>query len=208
VSGSFASFCAVAVLVVVTPGPDTALTIRNTLAGGRRGGIFSALGIVTGQGAWTAATAAGLSALLVASGRGFLALKLVGAAYLVYLGARAIYAAFDANPRRDTTGRTASAPSALAAYRQGLASNLANAKMAAFFTALLPQFAPRSASFIDLAARGLVLCGCTLAWLALYACVVARTAYVLRRRHVRRWLEGITGATLIGLGIRVAVERP
>jgi threonine/homoserine/homoserine lactone efflux protein len=204
---SFAAFCGVVVLVVVTPGQDTALTIRNTLAGGRRGGIFSALGIVTGQATWTLATAAGLSALLVGSSRAFFVLKLVGAAYLLYLGTRALWGALRTTSVASPTPRERAAPQAVAAYRQGLLSNLGNAKIAAFFTTLLPQFAPdKSASFGDFVALGLVLCACTLVWLTLYACVVARTADALRAPRVRRWLEGLTGAALVALGVRVALE--
>ena len=203
----FAAFCVVALLVVVTPGQDTALTIRNTLAGGRRGGVFSALGIVTGQATWTVATAAGLAAVLVASSGAFLALKLIGAAYLVYLGARSLLAALRRSGPASSARPRGAVANGRVAYRQGLLSNLGNPKIAAFFTTLLPQFAPSNASFPDFVAHGIVLCGLTLVWLTLYACVVARTADFLSRTRARRVLEGVTGATLVGLGIRLAAER-
>lgn len=203
----FAAFCVVALLVVVTPGQDTALTIRNTLAGGRRGGIFSALGVVTGQATWTVATAAGLAALLGASSRVFLALKLFGAAYLVYLGARSLLAALRRSDSASPARLQGAGPNGRVAYRQGLISNLGNPKIAAFFTTLLPQFAPRNPSFLDFAGHGLVLCGFTLVWLTVYACVVARTADFLSRARIRRVLEGVTGAALVALGIRLAAER-
>src|SRR5687767_9190598 len=82
----FAAFLGISALVIVTPGQDTALTIRNALRGGRRPGIFTAFGIATGQATWTVATSAGLAALLLASEPLFVALKLAGAAYLVILG--------------------------------------------------------------------------------------------------------------------------
>jgi threonine/homoserine/homoserine lactone efflux protein len=87
---SFAAFLGVAVLVIVTPGPDTALTIRNSLLGGRRDGVFTALGVSTGQCAWAIATSAGIAALLVASEPAFVALRVFGAAYLVFLGVRVV----------------------------------------------------------------------------------------------------------------------
>jgi len=87
------AFVGVAVVVIIAPGQDTALTVRNTLAGGRRAGVRTAVGVVCGQGVWVLAASAGLAALLVASERAFLALKLAGAAYLVWLGARALHAA-------------------------------------------------------------------------------------------------------------------
>ena len=86
----FAGFLAIALIIIVTPGPDTALTIRNTLFGGRRGGIFTALGVCAGQATWTLATSAGIAALLAASEPVFLAVRLIGAAYLVFLGAHAL----------------------------------------------------------------------------------------------------------------------
>ena len=85
-AGQVAAFLGVSLLVIVTPGQDTALTIRNALAGGRRGGVFTALGVVSGQLTWALAASAGLAALLVASQPAFTALRLAGAAYLVLLG--------------------------------------------------------------------------------------------------------------------------
>src|SRR5438034_1857954 len=83
-------FLGISLLVIVTPGQDTALTIRNTLLGGRASGVFTAVGVSAGQSVWTLATSLGIAALLVASEPAFLAVKLVGAAYLVFLGAQAL----------------------------------------------------------------------------------------------------------------------
>src|SRR6266542_650433 len=139
VAGQLAAFLGVSTIVIVTPGPDTALTIRNTLLGGRRAGIVSAMGVSSGQAAWTLATAAGIAALLAASEPAFVAVKVAGAAYLVLLGAQSLLRALrrksqpaSAVPREPLTAR--------AAFRQGLISNLGNPKMAVFFTSLLPQF--------------------------------------------------------------------
>ena len=88
------AFLGVAVLVIVTPGPDTALTIRNTLLGGRPAGIATALGVVSGQAVWALATSVGLVALLLASEPAFAAVRIAGAAYLIYLGVQALVAAF------------------------------------------------------------------------------------------------------------------
>ena len=88
---SFLAFIGVSLLVIVTPGPDTAITIRNTLAGGRIGGIFTALGIACGQTIWAVATSFGIVALLIASEPLFLTLKYAGAAYLAFLGIQALF---------------------------------------------------------------------------------------------------------------------
>ena len=194
-----AAFLGVSAIVIVTPGPDTALTIRNTLMGGRRAGIFTALGVSSGQAIWTLATAAGIAALLAASEPAFLAVKLVGSAYLVWLGIQAILAAIRGRRRFvEAPQRRALAPRT--ALRQGLLSNLGNPKMAAFFPSLLPQFAH---SFSMLLALGFTFCAMTLVWLT----VVARAGELLSRPAIRRVVEAVTGAVLIALGLRLATER-
>src|SRR5918992_3451138 len=198
-----APFLAVALVVICTPGPDTALTIRNTLLGGRRAGIFTALGVSTGQAIWTLAASAGIAALLVASEPAFRALKLVGAAYLVWLGLQTLWSAVrrkaraEADPKRPVEPRRA--------WRQGLISNLGNPKMAAFFTSLLPQFG--DASFAAMFALGLLFCTLTFVWLTAYAFVVAKAGDVLRRDRVRRAIDAVMGAVLVAFGLRLATER-
>jgi threonine/homoserine/homoserine lactone efflux protein len=199
------AFVAVAAVVIVTPGQDTALVIKNTLAGRRPAGIATAVGVSAGQAVWALATSAGLAALLVASERLFLALKLAGAAYLVYLGLHSLWNALtrrapSVEAERDRRlGRRA-------AFRQGALSNLGNPKMAVFFTSLLPQFAP-SGAFLDLLALGLLFAVLTVAWLSAYALAIERASNVLRRPSVRRALDAVTGVVLVALGLRLATER-
>jgi threonine/homoserine/homoserine lactone efflux protein len=201
-TGSLAAFFAVSAIVIVTPGQDTALTIRNSLFGGRSGGLATALGVSAGQAVWTLTASAGLAALLVASEPAFVALKLLGAAYLVYLGAQSLLSAVRGRHRPHSGVRTASAGRA---FRQGLLSNLGNPKMAVFFSSLLPQFG--GTSFVSLCSLGLVFCTMTLVWLSAYAVVVARAGDVLRRPRVRRVLDAVTGIALTVFGIRLATER-
>ena len=152
------AFLAVAVVVIVTPGPDTALTIRNTLLGGRRCGILTGVGVSAGQLVWALATSAGLAGLLAASETAFQALRLAGAAYLVFLGGQAIIAALRGShaPERSAAAGGPTRPLATrVALRQGLVSNVTNPKMAVFFPSLLPQFAPDGrTSFWTLATAG------------------------------------------------------
>jgi threonine/homoserine/homoserine lactone efflux protein len=199
-------FLVVAAIVIVTPGPDTALTIRNTLLGGRRAGVHAALGVSTGQALWALATAFGVAALLAASEPAFMALKLAGAAYLVYLGAQSLLAALR-RVERAHTERTGTTLPASVAYRQGVVSNLGNPKMAAFFLSLLPQFTSGDATIAPLLALGIVFSTMTLAWLSAYAFAVARAGDFLRRGVVRRILDAAVGAVLVALGVRVAVDR-
>ena len=137
-------------------------------------------------------------------------MKYAGAAYLVWLGAHAVWTALRARSA-ETTGAALAGRSghlaSLTALRQGVVSNLGNPKMVVFFASLLPQFAPASGpSFAALLSLGLVFCALTFAWLALYAAVVAKAGAVLLRPHVKRWIEGVTGAVLIALGLRIATE--
>jgi len=204
------AFLGVAVLVIVTPGPDTAVTIRATLLGGRRGGVMTASGVVTGQACWTLAASAGITALLVASEPAFLALKFAGAAYLVYLGVQALLAAIRGHAT-PVAGDAESAPRlpGATAYRQGLISNLGNPKMAAFFTSLLPQFGTTDAgpSFWLMLALGLLFCLLTWLWLVLYATAINRLGDALRGSRLRRSIEAVTGTVLVALGLRLATEQ-
>lgn len=207
----FLAFLGVSLMVIVTPGPDTAITIRNTLLGGRAGGVFTALGIASGQVVWALATSAGIVALFTASELLFLVVKYAGASYLVYLGIQVLRDAL----RRGTTQAVTLVGFAprlkrAAAFRQGIISdlsNLSNPKMAVFFASLLPQFAPAGAqTFTALLCLGLVFAAMTVAWLVFYAVVISNVGNVLNRPAVRRSIEGVTGVVLIGLGLRVAAE--
>jgi threonine/homoserine/homoserine lactone efflux protein len=198
-AAQLAAFLGVSAVVIVIPGQDTALTIRNTLLGGRRAGVGTAVGVVGGQLAWALATSAGLAALLLASAPLFTAIRLAGAAYLVVLGAQALAAAVRGRPHEDRLPRRRSS-----AARQGLLSNLGNPKMAVFFTSLLPQFA---SSFAGMLGLGLLFAALTFSWLSLYALAVAKASGLLGRRRVRRALDAVTGLALVALGLRVAAER-
>jgi threonine/homoserine/homoserine lactone efflux protein len=198
-AAQLAAFLGVSAVVIVTPGQDTALTIRNTLLGGRRNGVATAAGVVSGQLVWAMAASAGLSAVLLASAPVFTAIRLAGAAYLLLLGGQALLAA-----ARGLHADHLGEPRRRAPYRQGVLSNLGNPKMAIFFTSLLPQF---GASFGSMFALGLVFCTMTLVWLTAYGFAVAKAGDFLRRPRIRRMVDLVTGAVLAAFGIRLAVER-
>jgi threonine/homoserine/homoserine lactone efflux protein len=201
------AFVAVSAVVICVPGPDTALVVRNTLAGDRRSGIATALGITGGIVVWVAAAAAGLVALLQASEPLFQAVKLAGAAYLVYLGTLSLWAAFVRGCPRDEAPRPGPSLTPRRAFRQGLLSNLGNPKIAVFFASLLPQFVPDGAgAFAASLALGALFCGMGLVWLTLYAVALARIGHVLTG-HVRRTLDALTGLVLVALGLRLATEK-
>jgi len=218
----YAAFAGVSLAVICTPGQDTALTIRNTLAGGRRAGVATAFGVAAGQATWTVATGAGLAVVLMASAPLFFVVRLAGAAYLIYLGTRSLLRSlppirgeearlphlWGSGAVRRRWGRAAGAGAAGArgAFAQGYLSNLSNAKMVAFFVSLLPPFAGPHPSFILLLALGFNFCLLTLAWLTAYAFAVERMRRWLGLSTVRKTMDGLLGAVLVGLGLRVGSE--
>lgn len=220
---TYLAFIGLSLLVITTPGPDTAVAIRSAMAGGLRGGVFTALGVSSGLAIWALAASAGIAALLVASEPLFVALKMIGAAYLVYLGAMSLWGAFR-TPRQGAellaklrfaqssrSERPRRRMSAFAAYRIGLISDIGNPKIAAFFTSLLPQFVPNAgrggAGFFDFAWLGLAFAAITFVWLVFYSWGVARIGDVLRRPKIRRALDAVMGTILVALGLRLAAEQ-
>jgi threonine/homoserine/homoserine lactone efflux protein len=202
VLGSLLAFVAVSAVVICTPGQDTALTIRNTLSGGRRCGVATAGGVALGLSIWTIAASVGVVALLGASEPAFRALRLAGAAYLVFLGGQSLVAA--ARGRAPTTPRSGAPTTPRRALRQGVVSNIGNPKIALFFASLLPQFAPEGhGAFAGFLALGFLFSAMTLTWLSLYAVVVHRLRELLGGT-VRRILDAATGVVLVALGLRVA----
>jgi threonine/homoserine/homoserine lactone efflux protein len=202
----YLAFLGVSLLVICTPGQDTALTIRNTLLGGRAGGAATAAGVSAGQAVWTVATSAGLAVILLASGPLFSAVRLAGAVYLIYLGVRSLLkaASHAEGSVERSSGKSGLRPAG--AFWQGLLSNLSNAKMVAFFISLLPPFAGPHPSFVVLLALGLNFSLLTLAWLLGYTFAVDRVSRLLSRASIRRALDAVLGAVLVGLGLRLATE--
>jgi threonine/homoserine/homoserine lactone efflux protein len=197
------AFVAVSAVVICTPGPDTALTVRNALTGGRRGGVHTAAGVALGQLVWTVAASAGIASVLQASELGFRAVQLAGAGYLVVLGLQSLWAAYRGG--HGSVPRPAGRPGR--ALRQGLVSNLANPKMAAFFLSLLPQFVPAGAgSFAAFLGLGALFCLMTFLWLAGYSVAVHGARRLFERSRVRRTLDAVAGGLLVAFGVRLAVS--
>jgi threonine/homoserine/homoserine lactone efflux protein len=201
------AFILLSAAVICTPGPDTAVTVRSALVGGRSAGVSTALGCITGHVCWVLAASAGVAALLVASEPAFMTLKVAGAAYLIYLGAKALATAFrgDGDPLAGA-GEPRGRLSRTTAFRQGLVSDLGNPKIAAFFTSLLPQFG--GASFWAMLGYGLLFAALTFVWLALYSAAIDAMRALTSRPRFRRGFEAVTGTVLVGLGVRLATEKP
>ena len=152
---SYGLFVLAGILLNLTPGQDSMFIIGRSLTGGLRAGVAAAVGISAGSIFHTLAAALGLSAILATSPAAFTIVKLVGAAYLVYLGLKMLLA-------KSTNGdvaasATVSSVDARSAFLQGIVTNILNPKVALFFLAFLPQFIAVGGLFVALGAR--------LAWL-------------------------------------------
>ncbi len=203
--GRLLAWVALSALLIATPGPDTALIIRNALAGGPRASTMSALGVAVGILAWAAAATFGVGVLLERSSTAFTILKLAGAVYLCYLGARSLFS----TPRQDTSVPHV-ARSQLGdrtAWGQGLFSNLLNPKTGAFFVTVMPQFTIPGDSAIRLVVMVAAFELMLLVWLIAYGHVVSRVGGSGLGARVRQIMTKLTGIVLIGLGARLAFER-
>jgi threonine/homoserine/homoserine lactone efflux protein len=199
-------FMAVALVVVLVPGPDMALVTSHALTGGRADARWAALGVNAGILVHAAAAALGLSALLMASSTAYAVVKVAGAAFLVYLGVRMLLGA----RKQGVAGNATQAPSmriASSPFWQGFWSNVLNPKVAILFLSLLPQFIERNDPVV---AKTLLLSGIFLAmglaWLVTFAALMSRLAGVMRSERVRKRLEAVTGAVLMALGLRVVTQ--
>lgn len=199
-------FLATAVLLIITPGQDTFFILGRSLTGGRRSGIYAALGISAGTVIHTIFAALGLSALLATSPYAFTAVKLLGAAYLVYIGIRALLSKDSGLPR----DAALVSGDHWSAFRQGILTNLLNPKVALFFLALLPQFIAAGSTQKVLAFLALGLSFVTLGavWCVMLAVAAASLrAVFLRRPSMTQWMNRIAGTLFIALGIRLAAAR-
>ena len=201
--GSILAFIGIAALLTILPGADMALVAKVTLLDGRRAAFLTSLGICAGLPVHATASALGLSLILATSAEAFTVVKFAGAAYLAYLGIRTIRDSF--RPAADAPV-PARAGSRAAAFAQGWLSNVLNPKVALFYLTFLPQFISPGDNVL---AKSLLLAGIHavlgLIWLPLYAYAIDRIGVLIR--GARRWLERVSGAALIGLGVRLALER-
>lgn len=193
----------VLVLLTVSPGADMALVAKVTIERGRRAAFVATLGICTGLLVHATTSALGLSVVLATSAEAFTAVKLAGGVYLAYLGIRAFRDSFGALPPAE-----AHPTRARIAYLQGLLSNVLNPKVAVFYLTFLPQFIDPSGNVLAQSlAFAVAHAVMGIAWLAAYAYLIARLSRSFAGSGLRRWLERVTGAVLIGLGARLAFER-
>jgi threonine/homoserine/homoserine lactone efflux protein len=190
-------------LLTISPGADMALVAKITLERGRRAALLATVGICSGLFVHATASALGLSVILATSAEAFTIVKLVGAAYLTYLGVQALRSSFLHDDATSPSPRRGANP-----FLQGVFSNVLNPKVAVFYLTFLPQFMSPGDNVLARSLAFAVAHGVMgLAWLSAYAYVVSRISAVLGRAGVGRWLERVTGGVLIALGARLALER-
>lgn len=199
-------FAAASTLIVLLPGPDTLVVIRNLLRGGRRRAIATVAGVVTGLVIWVGAASLGLSAVLRASHTGYDVLRYVGAAYLLWMGTQSV------------RGRSARDGEALTPPRQhrpllgsgfvaGLATDLLNPKVGVFFVTFLPAFVPRGADVgVVTLVLGAIFAVETLIYFALLVGVADRVVSWMTDPRTRTRLDRGAGLVFIGFGLRLATE--
>ncbi|VWD59134.1 LysE family translocator [Burkholderia contaminans] len=204
----FGFFVLAVFLLNVTPGPDTAYIVGRSVAQGRGAGLMSALGISAGCCVHALACAFGLTALLAASAAAFTVIKLVGAAYLIYLGVRMIIAKQAAEP--SSTAATQAEKPLRQLFMQGFWTNVLNPKVVLFFVSFFPQFvsadSPHKAwAFLTL---GGVFVAMSTVWTSLVAWVAGSvTARFSGKPGVKKWLDRTVGSAFVGLGLRLATSQ-
>jgi threonine/homoserine/homoserine lactone efflux protein len=203
-------YVGVVVAIALLPGPDTAVVTKNALIHGREAALGSAIGVNVGLSVWTLATALGVAAILRSSATVYDVLKLVGALYLIWIGAHALW---DSRRARRDAGAGAGAArgrttDGRGGFVQGLISNLANPKVGIFFTSLLPQFvSPHSSALLQMLMLGGIFIAFNVFWMCSYALAAVRLAHVLSRPRVKAVIDRVSGLVLVGVGIRLAIER-
>lgn len=206
--GRFLAFVGMSTLLIVTPGPGMAVVTRNALSSGRRAASFTALGVAVGIFGWAIASAIGVDALLEHSVIAFTVLKLAGAAYLGYLGLRNLLDSFRAGQRTATP--PSQQPKQLDvwdALQQGMLGNLLNPKAGVIFVSILPQFIRPGDAPLRLVLMLLAFEVMLLAWLNLYGYLIDRAGQSRAGARIREVLDRVTGVVLIGLSVRLAVDR-
>jgi threonine/homoserine/homoserine lactone efflux protein len=201
---SLGAFAMAATLIVLLPGPDTLVVLRNLVRSGRSGAVRTVLGVLTGLTVWVVTAALGLSAVLRASHQAYLALRIAGALYLLWLGIQSLRArgaamdGLDAPSRRSLVGT---------GYPAGLATNLLNPKVGVFFVTFLPGFVPAgfSVGWVSLL-LGAIFVALTVGYFTLLIAASGPITRLLATGRIRRRIERATGLVLIGFGLRLGLE--
>jgi len=204
----FLLYVAMSIVLILTPGADTALVTRSTVVHGKRGAAATALGTTTGVLVHTLFAALGLSAILAQSALLYELVKYLGAAYLIYLGFVSLRAAAQKRTQASGEQPPKQSKAGSSCFRQGLLTNLLNPKVALFFLTFLPQFVqPAGSTLLQFTLMGVTYAVLTLGWLLLYIYLLDLLRGWLQRPAAQRVLEGASGTVLLAFGLSLALER-
>jgi len=201
---NFALFLATSIAITMAPGPDNLQVLARGISQGRAAGLVAALGFAAGITFHTTLAALGVAALLRSSPLAFHAIKLAGAAYLVWIGIKAL------RSEGLATAHERAPQPLLSVFRQSVLGNLLNPKVTLFFVVFLPQFVQTDGAqsvTVQMLELGALFMLQTLAVFSLFGvCAGMIGAWLRRRPRVGVWLDRLAGATFIALGIRVALR--
>lgn len=205
---NFYLFVLMCILLIILPGPDTAIVTKNTLTVGRLGGLKTALGGCCGLTIHTSAAVLGLSAIIVKSALLFSFFKYVGAVYLIYLGIKTIWSLRKKKDAATVDDHKLSQLENKSCFKQGFLTNILNPKVAVFFLTFLPQFVdPGKDTFIPFLIMGITYTALTAIWFLLYVYLLNQISAFMKKPKSQNIIEGLTGSILIGFGIKLALEK-
>ena len=204
-------FLVMCILLIILPGPDTAIATKNTLTVGKKGGLQTIIGSCCGLLIHTFAAVIGLSAIIVKSAYVFAILKYVGAVYLCYLGIKTLWALkalrsqqIEENDETMTDDKYDSHSS----FKQGFLTNITNPKVAVFFLTFLPQFVDGTGNtFLPFLTMGVIYTALTAMWFVFYVYLLDKISAFMKKPKTKTVIEGLTGTVLIGFGIKLALEK-
>lgn len=205
---SILAFTLVAAIAIASPGPATLMAINNSLAYGQRYALWSSLGNACGLFCLSAAAMLGLGALLASSEWLFNAVKIMGAGYLFYLGAKQLFKKSPMLADNDRADRKESRPSRLKLYKSAFLTAATNPKATMFFTALFPQFIDQSAALLpQFLLLTSIFMALSLVSLSLYAALASRAKGMLTRPEFSLWVSRLVGSTFIFFGAAILTMR-
>lgn len=205
---NFYLFVLMCILLIILPGPDTAIVTKNTLTVGRLGGLKTALGSCCGLIIHTSAAVLGLSAIIVKSALLFSFFKYVGAVYLIYLGVKTLWSLRTQKEATTDDDNGLKQLDNKSCFKQGFLTNILNPKVAVFFLTFLPQFVDQgNDTFIPFLIMGITYTILTVIWFLLYVYLITQISAFMKKPKSQNIIEGLTGSILIGFGIKLALEK-
>ncbi|MBT2618812.1 MULTISPECIES: LysE family translocator [unclassified Bacillus (in: firmicutes)] len=205
---NFYLFIIMCILLIILPGPDTAIATRNTVTVGTSGGFKTMFGTCCALLIHTSAAVFGLSAIIVKSALLFSIFKYVGAVYLVYLGFKTLWGLRNKQVAAAAETSVKNKYENQSCFKQGFLTNLLNPKVAVFFLTFLPQFVnPGNDTFLPFLIMGMTYTVLTALWFVFYIYLLNQISAFMKKPRTQAIFEGITGTVLIGFGLKLALEK-